>query len=234
VAVPVVGAAAAATIASCAGVFAAPASSRAASVIPAATVDEAAAPPGRQETAVFAGGCFWGVQGVFEHVNGVDRAEAGYAGGSAGAAHYDDVSTGTTGHAESVRITYDPSEITYGRLLQIFFSVAHDPTELDRQGPDTGPQYRSAVFPQDATQQRIAAAYISQLNAADVFDAPIVTRVESADGFYPAERHHQDYLNSHPHDLYIATNDAPKLDDLKHFYPAYYRQQPALVFPTGN
>jgi peptide-methionine (S)-S-oxide reductase len=180
---------------------------------------------------VLAGGCFWGVQGVFEHVAGVDRAEAGYGGGDESDAHYDDVSTGTTGHAESVQITYEPTQISYGQVLQIFFSVAHDPTELDRQGPDTGSQYRSAVFPQNADQQRIASAYISQLQSARVFDAPIVTRVEPATTFYPAERHHQDYLNSHPNDLYVVANDIRKIEGLQHLYPALYRQQPVLDLP---
>ncbi|BBX64279.1 hypothetical protein MSAS_34530 [Mycobacterium saskatchewanense] len=154
---------------------------------------------------------------------------SGYAGGTEQTAHYDLVSTGTTGHAESVEITYDPTQITYGQLLRIYFSVVHDPTQLDRQGPDVGTQYRSAVFPQNDTQQRVAQSYIAQLNRASVFGAPIVTRVENATAFVPAEAHHQDFLNSNPTNSYIAINDMPKLDNLMRQYPDLYREQPVLV-----
>jgi peptide-methionine (S)-S-oxide reductase len=197
--------------------------------LPAPAVNEPLGAPGANETAVLAGGCFWGVQGVYEHVNGVNRAVSGYAGGSPSTAHYDQVSTGTTGHAESVQITYDPSQITYGQLLRIFFSVAHDPTQLDRQGPDVGSQYRSVIFAQNEMQQRIAESYIAQLNNARVFGAPIVTRIENATQFVPAEAHHQDFLNSNPTNPYIAINDMPKLDNLMHQYPDLFRAQPVLV-----
>jgi peptide-methionine (S)-S-oxide reductase len=202
--------------------------------IPASAVDEPSGTPSGHETAVLAGGCFWGVQGVFEHVKGVDRAVSGYAGGTEATAHYDLVSTGTTGHAESVQITYDPSQISYGQLLQIYFSVVHDPTQLNRQGPDEGTQYRSAIFAQNETQKRIADAYIAQLDKAKVFDAPIVTRIENAAEFVPAEAHHQDFLNSNPTYPYIAINDMPKLDNLKRQYPDLYREQPVLVLPSSN
>src|SRR5262249_49295691 len=155
------------------------------------------------------GGCFWGVQGVFQHVTGVDQAISGYAGGSQTNAVYDTVSTGKTGHAESVQITFDPQQISYGRLLQIYFSVAHDPTELNRQGPDVGTQYRSAIFPTTAEQARVAKAYIDQLQQAAVFSAPIVTTIEPDKTFYPAEAYHQDYLTRNPRDAYIIINDLP-------------------------
>ena len=202
--------------------------------VPAAAVDEPAGTPGAHEIALLAGGCFWGMQGVFEHVRGVDRAVSGYAGGAAPTAHYDQVSTGTTGHAESVQITYDPSQITYGQLLRIYFSVAHDPTELNKQGPDVGTQYRSAIFPQTETQNEIATAYIHQLDAAKIFGAPIVTHIEDNTVFFPAEAHHQDFLNSNPNYPYIAINDMPKLDNLKSQYPDLYRQEPVLVLANGS
>ncbi|MBJ7337608.1 peptide-methionine (S)-S-oxide reductase MsrA [Mycolicibacterium sp.] len=198
-------------------------------VVPAPQVDEPAASSGGRETAVLAGGCFWGVQGVFQHVKGVTQAESGYAGGQQDTADYETVSTGTTGHAESVRITYDPSQVTFGQLLRIYFSVVQDPTQLNRQGPDEGTQYRSAIFAQDATQQRVADAYIAQLDSAAVFPAPIVTKVEPNTGFFPAEAYHQDYLNSHPTSSYIAINDMPKVDGLKQLFPAEYRAEPVLV-----
>lgn len=201
----------------------------AAVTIPGPAIDEPRGAPGSSESAVLAGGCFWGVQGVFEHVKGVTQAVSGYAGGDASTARYETVETGSTGHAESVRITYDPSQITFGQLLHVFFSVVADPTELDRQGPDVGTQYRSAIFPQNDEQKRVADAYIAQLNGAKVFDAPVVTRTEGASGFYPAEDYHQDYLNSHPTATYIAVNDMPKLDDLKQTFPNLYREQPVLV-----
>ncbi|OPX11709.1 peptide-methionine (S)-S-oxide reductase MsrA [Mycobacterium sp. AT1] len=198
-------------------------------VVPAPTVDEPKAAPGATETAVLAGGCFWGVQGVFQHVKGVTMAESGYAGGQQATADYETVSTGTTGHAESVRITYDPAQVSFGKLLQIYFSVVQDPTQLDRQGPDEGTQYRSAIFAQDATQQRIADAYVAQLSAAKVFPAPIVTTVEPNTGFFPAEQYHQDYLNSHPTSSYIAANDMPKVAALEQLFGGDYRAQPVLV-----
>jgi len=198
-------------------------------VVPAPEVDEPKAAPGKTETAVLAGGCFWGVQGVFQHVKGVTMAESGYAGGQRDTADYETVSTGTTGHAESVRITYDPAQVSFGRLLQIYFSVVQDPTQLDRQGPDEGTQYRSAIFAQDATQQRVAGAYIAQLSAAKVFPAPIVTTVEPDNGFFPAEQYHQDYLNSHPTSSYIAANDMPKVEALEQSFAGDYRAQPVLV-----
>jgi len=202
--------------------------------VPGPTVDEPVGTSGAHETAVLAGGCFWGVQGVYEHVKGVTRAVSGYAGGTAATAHYDMVSTGSTGHAESVEITYDPSQITYGQLLRIYFSVVADPTQLDRQGPDEGTQYRSAIFPRNDTQKRVAISYIEQLNTAKVFGAPIVTRVENAPEFVPAEAHHQDFLNSNPSFPYIAINDMPKLDNLKHQFPNLYIEQPVLVGAGGN
>ncbi|WP_269510042.1 peptide-methionine (S)-S-oxide reductase MsrA [Burkholderia sp. IMCC1007] len=195
--------------------------------VPAPTLDET---PGaaHEETAVLAGGCFWGVQGVFEHVKGVKQVTAGYAGGAAETAHYALVGTGLTGHAESVRIVYDPTQITYGRLLQVFFSVAHDPTELNRQGPDDGTQYRSAIFPTTAQQRAVATAYIAQLGAAHAFAAPVVTRVEAYKGFYPAEAYHQNYLELHPDAPYIAFNDLPKVAGLKQHFPALYRADAVL------
>ena len=201
----------------------------ASTTIPAPSVDEPVGKPGASETAVLAGGCFWGVQGVFQHVKGVSAAVSGYAGGDASTAQYETVGTGTTGHAESVRITYDPSQVTFGQLLHVFFSVVHDPTELNRQGPDVGEQYRSAIFPQNDTQQRVADAYIAQLNQAKVFDAPLVTQTRRDSGFFPAEDYHQDYLNSHPTAMYIVANDMPKLDDLRQQFPDLYREQPVLV-----
>ena len=201
----------------------------ASTTIPAPAVDEPAGRAGASETAVLAGGCFWGVQGVFQHVRGVTQAVSGYAGGDASTAQYETVSTGTTGHAESVRITYDPSQVTFGQLLHVFFSVVHDPTELNRQGPDDGTQYRSAVFPQNDVQKKVADAYIAQLDQAKVFDEPIVTRTDKDSGFFPAEDYHQDYLNSHPTAAYIAINDMPKLDALKQTFPDLYRDQPVLV-----
>ena len=173
--------------------------------------------------AVFAGGCFWGVEAVFEHVKGVKDAVSGYAGGKSGGAQYETVSSGDTGHAESVKVTYDPAKVSYGQLLKVYFSVAHDPTQLNRQSPDVGPQYRSEIFTTSAEQARIAKAYIAQLTAAKVFAAPIVTRVEPLPAFYPAEAHHQDYLRLHPNEPYIVFNDAPKLVHLKQMFPALYK-----------
>jgi peptide-methionine (S)-S-oxide reductase len=184
---------------------------------------------GAPQTAVLAGGCFWGVQGVFEHVRGVKRVLAGYSGGQAATARYDTVSGGDTGHAESVEITFDPAQISYGQLLQIAFSVVHDPTQLNRQGPDSGTQYRSAIFYADGSQKHIAEAYIAQLNQAHAFGKPVVTQVDKLTGFYPAESYHQDYMEHHPAAPYIAYNDAPKLENFKRLFPDLYRDTPALV-----
>jgi peptide-methionine (S)-S-oxide reductase len=197
-------------------------------VLPAPTLDNPKA-PGRVHTAVFAGGCFWGLQGVFEHVRGVRGVLAGYSGGSARTANYGDVGGGHTGHAESVQVSFDPAEVSYGELLQVFFSVAHDPTELDRQGPDVGTQYRSVIFYADDTQQRIAAGYIAQLGQARVFGQPIVTHVDALKGFYPAEAYHQDFYLKNPQYPYIVINDLPKIRNLKQLFPDYYRDSPVMV-----
>ena len=186
------------------------------------------------ETAVFAGGCFWGVQGVFQHTKGVLNAVSGYAGGEKSTAHYEMVGSGRTGHAESVQVTYDPKQVSYGTLLQIYFSVAHDPTTLNRQGPDSGPQYRSAVFYRDAQQKRVAESYIAQLDAAKVFPAKIVTQVTPLAGFYPAEAYHQDYATLHPQSPYIAAFDLPKIANLKATMPKVYRDKPVLVAAQGK
>jgi peptide-methionine (S)-S-oxide reductase len=204
-------------------------SAETARTIPPPAVDEPAAATGGSETAVLAGGCFWGVQGVFQHVIGVTSAVSGYAGGDSGSAHYEMVGSGATGHAESVQITFDPGKISYGRILQIYFSVVHDPTELNRQGPDVGTQYRSAVFPANPEQARIAKAYIAQLNQARVFDAAIVTKIEPGRAFYAAEDYHQDFLTKHPFHPYIVYNDLPKIDELKRLFPGAYRTDPVLV-----
>ncbi|HWK84318.1 MAG TPA: peptide-methionine (S)-S-oxide reductase MsrA [Caldimonas sp.] len=196
--------------------------------IPAAAADETASASGTQ-TAVFAGGCFWGVQGVFQRVNGVVQAVSGYAGGKKETAHYEMVGTGLTGHAESVKITYDPKKVSYATLLQIYFSVVHDPTELNRQGPDSGTQYRSAVFYADAAQKQTAERYIAQLDAAKVFPSKIVTQVVPLTEFYAAEGYHQDYLTLHPESGYIARFDLPKVASLKSLFPQQYRAEPALV-----
>lgn len=196
--------------------------------VPPPAFDEPADSPG-PEKAVFSGGCFWGVQGVFEHVKGVSRVLSGYSGGSQANAEYELVSTGTTGHAESVEITFDPGQITYGELLQIFFAVAHDPTELNRQGPDSGTQYRSAIFLQSGMQQQIAERYIAQLGQAKVFSDPIVTRIEHFRGFYAAEAYHQDFLALNPTYPYIVINDLPKVRNLKRLFPDRYLAKPVLV-----
>jgi peptide-methionine (S)-S-oxide reductase len=181
------------------------------------------------QTVVVAGGCFWGVQGVFQHTAGVVNAVSGYAGGSKSTADYNVVSTGTTGHAESVQIKYDPKKISYGKILQIFFSVAHDPTQLNRQGPDSGTQYRSAIFTTSDEQKQVTDAYIAQLDAAKVYRKPIVTKVGPLEGFYPAEAYHQDYLTLHPNQPYIAFNDIPKVDNLKKIFAENYIEKPTLV-----
>lgn len=180
-------------------------------------------------TAVLAGGCFWGMQAVFQHVDGVTQALSGYAGGSADTARYDSVGTGRTGHAEAVRITYDPRRITYGQLLQIYFSVAHDPTQLDRQGPDIGTQYRSTIFVAGDAQRRIAETYIAQLNESGAYARPLATTIEPLRGFYAAERYHQDYLVHHPYSPYIVINDQPKVENLARTYPERYRNTPVLT-----
>jgi peptide-methionine (S)-S-oxide reductase len=192
------------------------------------TVDNPKA-AGLPQTAVLAGGCFWGVQGVFEHVRGVKKVIAGYAGGDRSTAQYETVSSGTTGHAESVKITFDPAEISYGQILQIAFSVVHDPTQLNRQGPDVGTQYRSAVFYADDSQKRIAQAYIDQLNKSQAFPRPIVTRVDALRGFYAAEDYHQDYLIHNPGVPYIAMFDIPKVENFKRVFPDLYSVQPVLA-----
>jgi peptide-methionine (S)-S-oxide reductase len=199
------------------------ASGTTASALPSPTVDEPASEGSKSETAVLAGGCFWGVQGVFQHVKGVSAAQSGYAGGDAATANYDTVSSETTGHAESVRITYDPTQVTYGQLLRVFFGVVQDPTELNYQGPDVGASYRSVIFAQNDSQQKIANAYIAQLNQAGAFPAPIVTTVTPGANFYAAEAYHQDYLRLHPNDAYIVANDLPKLGALKADFPELYR-----------
>ncbi|XKE45923.1 peptide-methionine (S)-S-oxide reductase MsrA [Halomonas organivorans] len=178
--------------------------------------------------AVLAGGCFWGIEAVFQHLDGVTEVVSGYSGGKAATADYDSVSTGRTDHAEVVRITYDPRRVSYGRLLQVFFSVAHDPTQLDRQGPDWGRQYRSAIFYADEAQRRVAQAYIGQLDAAGVFDRPIVTRLDPLDAFYPAEAYHQDYAYHHPNQPYIVFHDLPKVANLERLFPGHYRDRPVL------
>lgn len=181
------------------------------------------------QTAVIAGGCFWGVQGVFQHTAGVVNAVSGYAGGAKKTAKYELVSTGTTGHAESVEVRFDPKRISYGKILQIFFSVAHDPTQLNRQGPDTGTQYRSGIFALNDEQKKVADAYIAQLNAARVYNKPIVTKVETLQGFFPAEAYHQDYLTLHPDEPYIANYDRPKIRNLQRVFAPNYIEKPTLV-----
>jgi peptide-methionine (S)-S-oxide reductase len=181
------------------------------------------------QTAVLAGGCFWGVQGVYQHTAGVVNAVSGYAGGTKATADYQTVSSGSTGHAESVSVRFDPKKISYGKILQIFFSVVHDPTQLNRQGQDTGTQYRSAIFTTSDEQKKVAEAYIAQLDAAKVFRKPIVTKVGALQGFYPAEDYHQDYLTLHPNQPYIAFNDIPKVENLKKLFAANYLEKPTLV-----
>jgi peptide-methionine (S)-S-oxide reductase len=192
---------------------------------PAPAVDPPPAASHSTATAVFAGGCFWGVEAVFDRLNGVTNAVSGFAGGSASTAHYMVVSTGTTGHAESVQVTYDPSRISYGKLLEVFFSVAHDPTELNRQGPDEGTQYRSAIFYSDPDQQRVAEAYIHQLNAAKIFHGSIVTQVVPLKGFYAAEEYHQHFLDRNPNNPYIVYNDIPKVKHLEEQFPGLLKSR---------
>jgi len=190
--------------------------------VPNPTVDAALATTKSPQTLVLAGGCFWGIQAVFQHVKGVTSATSGYSGGEAKTAEYELVSNGDTGHAESVKIVYDPSQITYGQLLRVFFSVAHDPTQLNRQGPDTGTQYRSSIFYGNEEQKKIAEAYIAQLDKAKVFPRAIVTQVVPLKAFYPAEAYHQDYATRHPDNPYIAYNDAPKVAHLRQQFPDLY------------
>ena len=196
-------------------------------VIPAPAVDATSEPA--SAVAIFAGGCFWGVQGVFQHVNGVTNAVSGYSGGSAETAHYEATGSGTTGHAETVQVTYDPSVVSYGDLLQIYFSVAHNPTQLNYQGPDHGTQYRSTIFPVNDDQAAVAKAYIAQLDQTGLFGAPIVTTIEPFKAFYPAEQYHQDFLTLNPTYPYIVYNDLPKIAALKELFPKEYRDQPVLV-----
>jgi len=200
----------------------------AAVVLPAPLLDnpKALGPP---QTAVLAGGCFWGVQGVYQHVRGVRKVLSGYAGGTKATADYETVSRGTTGHAESVEIVFDPKELSYGEVLQVYFSVVHDPTQLNRQGPDTGTQYRSNIFYADESQKSIAQAYIAQLAKTRVFDREIVTRVDPLKGFYPAEDYHQDFLINNPTYPYIVYHDLPKIENLKKVFPGRYQEQPVLA-----
>ncbi len=197
---------------------------------------EAVAAAATSETAVLAGGCFWGVQAVFQHVNGVTNVLSGYAGGKQATASYPLVSTGQTGHAESVEIVFDPRVVNYGTILQVYFSVAHDPTQLDRQGPDSGTQYRSAIFAADDAQAEVARAYIAQLDQARVFHDPIATSVTPLEGFYAAEAYHQDYATQHPDNPYIAYNDLPKVENLSRLFPELYQAKPRLVAeaPSGS
>jgi peptide-methionine (S)-S-oxide reductase len=215
-------------LAAVAGIAASASPADKAQVIPPPAADEAAS-GSTSEVAIVAGGCFWGVQGVFQHVAGVNSAISGYDGGTKATAHYDMTSRGDTGHAESVRIAFDPSKISYGRILQIFFSVAHDPTQLNRQGPDEGTQYRSAIFPMNEEQARVAKGYIAQLNQSHAFSAPIVTTIEPGHSFFPAEDYHQDFLVRNPTYPYIVYNDMPKVENLERLFPEVYRADPVLV-----
>ena len=199
--------------------------------VPAPALDPADAAPSR--TAILAGGCFWGVQGVFQHVNGVSSAVSGYSGGTAQNAEYDAVGSGSTGHAESVKITYDPRVVSYGTLLRIYFAVVADPTTLNRQGPDQGTQYRTAIFPTTPAQRELASAYIGQLGAAKLWKKPIVTKVERYRGFFPAERYHQDFLTRKPDYPYIVYNDLPKVEALRVAFPGSFRKTPVTVYPVG-
>jgi peptide-methionine (S)-S-oxide reductase len=202
--------------------------------IPAPAVDETAPAGGGSQNVVLAGGCFWGMQAVYEHTKGVTQAVSGYSGGAKETAHYELVGTERTGHAESVSVTFDPQQISLGKILQIYFSVAHNPTELNYQGPDSGPSYRSAIFYANDEQKRIATAYIAQLQQAHVFGAPIVTKLEPLTGFYPAEDYHQDFLVLHPTYPYIVINDQPKVDNLKQLFPDNYRDMPVTVMASSK
>ena len=184
----------------------------------------APAKPADTQTAVLAGGCFWGVEAVYEHMRGVRSVVSGYAGGESGTATYEKVGTGRTGHAEAVQVTFDPKEVTYGDILRVFFSVAHDPTQLNRQGPDTGPQYRSSIFYTSDAQRALARSYIAELGKSGKFSRAIVTRVDPLDAFYPAEKYHQDFIKKNPRNPYVVVNDLPKIRDLRRLYPEYYRE----------
>ena len=197
--------------------------------IPAPALDLPQTPTSKLQTAVLAGGCFWGVQAVFQHVRGIESAVSGYSGGDQATAHYETVGSGRTGHAESVKVTFDPRVITYGQILRIFFAVAHDPTQRDRQDPDVGTQYRSVIFSAVESQLSVARSYIAQLDEAHVYRQSIATRIEPLKGFYPAESYHQDYLAYHPNNPYIVFNDQPKLEALKRLFPEFYRAEPKLV-----
>ena len=213
-------------------VLAGPFSARAAepaNLIPAPAVDQPSYSGDALETVVLAGGCFWGIQAVYQHVEGVHQAVSGYAGGTSPNPSYEQVSTGRTGYAESVQVTFDPRKVSLGKILQIFFSVAHDPTQLNRQGPDVGTQYRSAIFYSGESEKRVAQAYVAQLGGAGVFHRPIVTRIDPLAKFYPAEAYHQDYALIHPNNPYIAYNDLPKVDNLKRVFSDVYREQPVTV-----
>jgi peptide-methionine (S)-S-oxide reductase len=205
-----------------------------AAVIPAPAADAPAPAGDGLQTIVLAGGCFWGIQAVYQHVEGVHNAVSGYAGGNVANPSYEQVSSGRTGHAESVQVTFDPHKVSLGKILQIFFSVAHDPTQLNRQGPDVGTQYRSAIFYSDEAQRKAAQAYIAQLGGAGVFHRPIVTRLDPLAKFYPAEAYHQDYALTHPYSPYIVYNDLPKVDNLMRLYSDIFRQQPVTVASVGG
>jgi len=208
-------------------------SGEAATVLPAPVLDNPRV-AGPLQTAVLAGGCFWGVQGVYQYTKGVKQVLSGYSGGDRSTAEYEKVGTGTTGHAESVQIVFDPKEISYGEILRIYFSVVHDPTQLDRQGPDVGTQYRSAIFYADARQKRIAESYVAQLGSAHVFRNPIVTRIDPLKGFYPAEAYHQDFLILNPSYPYIVINDLPKIANLKRLFPDQYREKPVMTTASAS
>ncbi|RWE64807.1 peptide-methionine (S)-S-oxide reductase MsrA [Mesorhizobium sp.] len=201
-------------------------------VIPPPAMDEK--PTADTAKAIFAGGCFWGVQGVFQHIKGVTSAVSGYSGGDKGTAAYETVGTGRTGHAEAVEITYEPSKVTYGQLLRVYFSVAHNPTQLNYQGPDRGPQYRSTIFAENDSQKKIAESYIAQLDKAKVFPEPIVTTLETGKTFYPAEDYHQDFLTLNPTYPYIVYNDLPKIENLKTLFPDLYSEKPVLVLAANK
>ena len=228
------GIAAALVLAMAGGFGMSPASAEEGRAIPAPALDTPARPAAESETAVFAGGCFWGVQGVFQHINGVTSAVSGYAGGDKATAKYDVVSSGKTSHAEAVQVTFDPRKVSYAKLLQVYFSVAHDPTELNRQGPDFGTQYRSTVFPTTDDQARSAAAYIAQLDQAHAFGKALATTIEPRRDFFAAEDYHQDFLTRHPRHPYIVINDMPKIENLKRLFPDLYRAEPVLVMAARS
>ena len=223
---------AAVLIALASGVLQVPAKASEAVTLPPPAADTPAG-DAATETAILAGGCFWGMQAVFEHVNGVKKAVSGYSGGTVESPSYEQVTTGTTGHAESVEITFDPKTISYGKLLQVYFSVAHNPTQLNYQGPDHGTQYRSAIFFTNETQQKVATAYVDQLTAAKSFEEPIVTEIKPLSAFYPAEDYHQDYYFLNPDSMYIQINDVPKVENLEKLFPDLWRPDPARLVPAS-